>query len=256
MRRHGVQASATRRLADPARHARGAYRRAEAEAILSAGRARGARSTLASTPAAAVRPAGHARRGGMAQRRRVGSIARGKGRKLARDQRRDSDARAAADRPARPMTACGGCTPQMLAIAGGEQVDGRRIAGLERRAAALAEARSAAPSAWPARSPDPAPVLRRVEDLEHQRAASCGRSTNARPTAGTARRPASITLDQVRSLLRRLFAEIARGMLDRRRTQRNARGTAINESSNALSSIPPPPPPGCTTHFSSGAAGG
>jgi site-specific DNA recombinase len=98
---------------------------------------------------------------------------------------------------------------QMEALAnGGEPVDGRRIAGLQRRIDALSLQITRTLDLAPMMD-NPAPVLRRVADLEHERAerqadlAALEQQRHVKATAG------SITIDQVRALLRRLFIEIS-----------------------------------------------
>ena len=96
----------------------------------------------------------------------------------------------------------------MQAIAAGEQVDGRRIAGLERRANSLSNEISRTVG-LASQIPDPAPVLRRVTELEHQRAALLGEIGDMRRSQQEHSAAASLTVDQVRALLRRLFDEIS-----------------------------------------------
>lgn len=91
--------------------------------------------------------------------------------------------------------------------AGADPVDGRRIAGLERRAATLATqiARTVDLAAQVA---DPAPVLRRVTDLEQQRARLMDEAQQLRQRAEAAADACTITLEQIRALLGRLLREI------------------------------------------------
>ncbi|MCC7287372.1 MAG: recombinase family protein [Burkholderiaceae bacterium] len=96
----------------------------------------------------------------------------------------------------------------MQAMASGEQVDGRRVAGLERRANSLSNEISRTVG-LASRIPDPAPVLRRVTDLEHQLAALLGQIEELRRRQKEHSEAAGMTDDQVRALLRRLFDEIA-----------------------------------------------
>lgn len=93
-------------------------------------------------------------------------------------------------------------------IAGDEPVDGRRLAAMERKAAALATQIGRTVD-LAAALPDPAPVLRRVADLEHQRAELLGQLEQLRARRTQADQAASIDADQVRALLRRLMLEIA-----------------------------------------------
>ena len=97
----------------------------------------------------------------------------------------------------------------MLELAAGDgPVDGRRITGLERRLATLA-AQIGKTVDLAAQLEDPAPVLRRVRDLEHQRAQLVDELATLRARKGAVATAGTITVDQVRTLLRRLFADIA-----------------------------------------------
>jgi len=92
--------------------------------------------------------------------------------------------------------------------AGSAPVDGRQLAGLERRITAL-DGQIAKTVDLAAQLEDPKPVLRRVADLEHQRtqlADELARLSARRVMVATA---PNITLDQVRALLRRMCADIA-----------------------------------------------
>jgi site-specific DNA recombinase len=96
----------------------------------------------------------------------------------------------------------------MQAIAGGDAVDGRRITGLERKVATLA-AQIGKTVDLAAQLDDPAPVLRRVKDLEHQRAALIAELAELQRRQMQQSSAGAIDADQVRTLLRRLFAQIA-----------------------------------------------
>jgi vacuolar-type H+-ATPase subunit I/STV1 len=114
----------------------------------------------------------------------------------------------------------------LRAIAGGEQVDGRRIAGLERRAAALA-AEIGRTVGLASQMRDPAPVLRRVEDLEHQRARMLQELEELQAQRRQHNEASAITIDQVRALLRRLFAEL--GELAQDNARRDETRQALHE---------------------------
>lgn len=102
----------------------------------------------------------------------------------------------------------------MAALAsGGEPVDGRQLAGMEKRAATLA-AQIARTVDIAAQMADPAPVLRRVADLEHQRAQLLADIDNIRERKAMASGAAMITADQVRALLARLQEHIAEAAAD------------------------------------------
>lgn len=93
-------------------------------------------------------------------------------------------------------------------IAGDDPVDGRTMAAMEKRAAALA-AQIGRTVDLASAMPNPAPVLRRVADLEHQRAELLGQIEQALARRTQADQAASIDDDQVRTLLRRLMLEIS-----------------------------------------------
>jgi site-specific DNA recombinase len=92
--------------------------------------------------------------------------------------------------------------------AGDGPVDGRRLAGLERRIGTLTTQIGKTVD-LAAQLDDPAPVLRRVRDLEHQRGQLVDELASLRARQGNVAAASTITVDQVRALLRRLFAEIA-----------------------------------------------
>lgn len=97
---------------------------------------------------------------------------------------------------------------QHIAAGDGRPVDGRQLAALERRIATVTTQIGRTVD-LAASLDDPAPILRRVADLEHQRAqltAQLDELRHARQRAGTA---STIDADQVRALLRRLMREIA-----------------------------------------------
>jgi hypothetical protein len=96
--------------------------------------------------------------------------------------------------------------------ASGEHVDGRRIAGLEKRAATLATEISRTVG-LASRIDDPAPVLRRVSDLEAQRAAVARELETLRQQQRQQSTGDALTIDTVRDLLRRLFLDL-RGHVD------------------------------------------
>lgn len=95
----------------------------------------------------------------------------------------------------------------MRAQAAGGEVDGRRVAGLERRAQALATSITRTVD-LAARMEDPSPVLRRVADLEHQRAQALAELEDLRSTKARQAAAATFTQADVRALLRRLVAEL------------------------------------------------
>lgn len=117
----------------------------------------------------------------------------------------------------------------MEALAGAP-VDGRRIAGLERRIAALTTQIGRTVD-LAAQLADPAPVMRRVQDLEHQRAQLTDELARLRTDQQQAVQAASITEDDVRALLRRLVAEISdsAGAPDRRAEARLALAEVIEK---------------------------
>lgn len=89
----------------------------------------------------------------------------------------------------------------------GGQVDGRRVAGVERRLASLtAQIQRTVDLA--AQLEDPAPVLRRVKDLEHQRAELLDELSAMQHQQVLATGAAAIDEPMIRALLRRLGASI------------------------------------------------
>lgn len=98
-------------------------------------------------------------------------------------------------------------------IAGGPAVDGRRLAGIEKKVAGLATQISRTVD-LAAQLQDPAPVLRRVADLEHQRAELQAQLASLRMQRDQVRQAASIDEVQVRGLLHRLLAGITSAAVD------------------------------------------
>ena len=96
----------------------------------------------------------------------------------------------------------------MRELASGDgPVDGRRIAGLERKVAALTQQIGRTVD-LAARLDDPAPVLRRVRDLEHARAHLIDELAELRARGDQLRQAEQIGPEQVRALLCRLLAQI------------------------------------------------
>lgn len=114
----------------------------------------------------------------------------------------------------------------MVAIAGADHIDGRSIAGLQRRANKLA-AEIGRTIGLASQMQSPAPVLRRVEDLEHQHATVLSELDDLRVQQRQRSAAALITLDQVRALLRRLFSDLAE--MASNDARRDATRLAINE---------------------------
>lgn len=83
----------------------------------------------------------------------------------------------------------------------------QRIQGLERRIGNLTTQIGRTVD-LAARLDDPTPVLRRVEDLEHSRAVLVEQLGDMRAAAERAATAKTVTLEDVRGLLRRLFAEL------------------------------------------------
>lgn len=107
---------------------------------------------------------------------------------------------------------------EMQHQASGEQVDGRRIAGIEKRAATLAGEISRTVG-LASRMDDPAPVLRRVADLEAQRASLLRELDELRTLQRQHQTANAITLDTVRELLRRMFIQLQGHLEDARRNE-------------------------------------
>lgn len=91
-----------------------------------------------------------------------------------------------------------------------EPVDGRALAGLERRLAGLA-AQIARTVDLAGRMANPDPVLRRVEDLEAERAGVTQRLVEMRRRQAQADAVETIDVSEVRALLRALSAELEEG---------------------------------------------
>lgn len=102
---------------------------------------------------------------------------------------------------------------EMRRLAGGEPVDGRQLAGLERRIGTLTEQIGRTVD-LASQIADPTPVLRRVADLEHQRALLVDQLATLRAQRDQASQASTITVDHVRALLRRLLDEISAGAQD------------------------------------------
>lgn len=98
-------------------------------------------------------------------------------------------------------------------LAGGPAIDGRRLAGIEKKAASLA-AQIGRTVDLAAQLQDPAPVLRRVADLEHQRAELLAQLASLRMQRDQVRQATAIDEEQVRTLLRRLLAGITAAAVD------------------------------------------
>jgi hypothetical protein len=101
-------------------------------------------------------------------------------------------------------------TLEQLASGDSKPVDGRSLAALEKRVATLTTQIGRTVDLAAAME-DPAPILRRVSDLEHQRAEFVAQlnELRARKQQAQAAGAGAIEPDQVRTLLRRLMPEIA-----------------------------------------------
>lgn len=91
--------------------------------------------------------------------------------------------------------------------AGDARVDGRRIAGMERTAATLAKTIARAVD-LAAQAEDPAPFLRRVADLEHQRATLVAEIADLQARQAMAAGAVTMTEGQLRSVLAGLRDQI------------------------------------------------
>jgi site-specific DNA recombinase len=100
------------------------------------------------------------------------------------------------------------CATMQALASGGQPADGRTAAGIERRLVTIT-AQIGKTVDLAAQLADPAPVLRRVQDLEHQRAQLADQLASLRLRQQAAAGAHTITVDQVHALLRRLFAEIS-----------------------------------------------
>ena len=97
--------------------------------------------------------------------------------------------------------------------AGGEPVDGRKMAGMERRASTLS-AQIVRTIDLAAQIADPTPVLRRVADLELQRAELQAELEGLQDRKAIAKSAAIITEDEVRNLLAQLLESITAATAD------------------------------------------
>lgn len=117
---------------------------------------------------------------------------------------------------------------QQIAEGDGQPLDGRQVAALERRVATVTTqiGRTVDLAASLA---EPAPVLRRVADLEHQRAQLLEQIEELHRRKQRASSAGTIDADQVRTLLRRLMREIATRAddLDHRAEARQALGEVL-----------------------------
>lgn len=142
-----------------------------------------------------------------------GSYRLGKGRKIAAHRVDDAVLARLGDDLAADATVARLQAGLQTLLADGDPVDGRRLAALEKRAATLA-AQIGRTVDLAAALEDPAPVLRRVRDLEHQRAELLGQLGQLRARRTQADQAQRIDADQVRALLRRLMLEIAQKAAD------------------------------------------
>lgn len=94
-----------------------------------------------------------------------------------------------------------------------EPIDARRLAGMEKRIGTLTTQIGRTVD-LAAGLDDPAPVLRRVADLEHERARLIDELDGLRARKQRQVQVATITPEQVRALLRRMFAQIADAAAD------------------------------------------
>lgn len=104
----------------------------------------------------------------------------------------------------------------LLVAAGAGPVDGRTIAGMERRAAALA-AQVGKTVDLAAQMDDAAPALRRVKDLEQQRAGLMDEIHAQRARVAQSETAAMATPGEIRVALRRLLGDIAAAAADSER---------------------------------------
>lgn len=101
-------------------------------------------------------------------------------------------------------------------IAGAEEVDGRRLAGLERRISTLT-GQIGRTVDLAAQMEDAAPVLRRVKDLEAQRAGLVDELRGLRARQGQAAIAVNVTTAQIRAALRLSVDEISSAAADSER---------------------------------------
>jgi hypothetical protein len=116
----------------------------------------------------------------------------------------------------------------MNAIASEPEGDGRRLAGLERRIGTLTT-QIGKTLDLAAELANPAPVLRRVQDLEHQRASLVDELARLREQRTTQAASASIDATQMRALLPRLFAEISESAAKAKPGRRSAARQALSQ---------------------------
>lgn len=100
------------------------------------------------------------------------------------------------------------CTEMQALASEGEPIDGRRVAGMEKRAETLA-AQISKTVDLAAQMDDPAPVLRRVSDLESQRAQLLAEVADLKARQAIVTSAAAISEAEVRALLRRLLDELS-----------------------------------------------
>lgn len=114
----------------------------------------------------------------------------------------------------------------MEACAGGEPVDGRKLTGLEKRITTLTSQIGRTVD-LAAQLADPTPVLRRVQDLEHQRAKLVDELAAMQLRRDQQDGAGRVDAAMVRALLRRLFAEISNA--DAHPDHRARQKLALNE---------------------------
>lgn len=112
--------------------------------------------------------------------------------------------------------------------AGGEPVDGRMLAGLEKRIATLT-AQIGKTVDLAAQMDDPAPILRRVKDLEHQRSQLVDELNLKLAAQGQQRAAVVVDESQIRAALRRIVLKITECAADddRRPAARQALAQAV-----------------------------
>jgi DNA invertase Pin-like site-specific DNA recombinase len=101
----------------------------------------------------------------------------------------------------------------MRAVGEGEPIDGRKLAGISKRIASLST-QIAKTVDLAAQMDDPAPVLRRVSDLENQRAQLVDELAALEARQDQQVQAVNVDEHQVRALLRRLFEEIKASAAD------------------------------------------
>lgn len=132
-------------------------------------------------------------------------------------------------------TAVGHLVGAMRAVGEGEPVDGRRLAGISKRIASLT-AQIAKTVDLAAQMDDPAPVLRRVSDLEHQRAQLVDELAALEARQDQQVQAVNVDENEVRALLRRLFDEIKASAADMER--RAAAKLALQEAIERITLCP------------------